>query len=136
MIPALYFPQSQKQSRIIGGKNAFPGWNEGLRMVFTFLLVVFSWIFFRAESTGKALAILSGIFSSGFFTTPSVFTVKQSIVPLLVLLVMEWFRRRREHPMQIKNETALQRRLLDAMVILLIFVYDDFSDQEFIYFQF
>jgi D-alanyl-lipoteichoic acid acyltransferase DltB (MBOAT superfamily) len=123
MIPALYFPQTQKQSLIIGGKNMLPGWKEGIRMIFTFFLVVLSWIFFRAETLDKAMAIQSGIFSSGLFSMPYVYTIKQSLIPLLFLLAMEWFRRRREHPMQMKNETVWQRRLLDAVVILFIFVF-------------
>lgn len=121
---------------IIGGKHTFPGWNEGIRMVFTFLLVVLSWIVFRADSVDQALGIYTRIFSTGIFSIPSIFAIRHLVLPLLTLLSLEWFRRRRGHPMQMKNETALQRRLLDALVIMMIFVYGDFTDQEFIYFQF
>lgn len=132
----IFIPQTRKITPVAGGKNLFPSLSEVFQILLTFLIVVIAWVFFRAESLPKALAFLEHIVTGGFLSIPYVYSVKLYLIPLLFMVILEWFRRHREHPLSMKNESSFQRRLLDALVILLIFVFGDFSDQAFIYFQF
>jgi hypothetical protein len=45
------------------GLNRRPAWRRPLRVAVTFVLVSFSWIFFRAGSIREALALIGNLFS-------------------------------------------------------------------------
>ena len=50
-----------------------------MKRIIVFILIVFTWIFFRAESGADAFTYIAGIFNSGY-APPS--------IPLLMLLFM------------------------------------------------
>ncbi len=49
--------------RLAGGKAALPKW---LAWALTFLFVNLAWVFFRADTVGQGLALLGGLFRSGW----------------------------------------------------------------------
>ena len=54
--------------------------------------MIFSWIFFRANSVKEAVDIISRIFSKSFFEAPTPFVLKY-LVWIIPLIVIEWIQR-------------------------------------------
>jgi D-alanyl-lipoteichoic acid acyltransferase DltB (MBOAT superfamily) len=108
-----------------------------IESISTFIIVVFSWIFFRADSLSHALGYVSGIFSVSLFTLPAV-VPKTSITILIVLFsILEWFGRNGEYAIQnfLFNRPKALRWAMYYCIILMILFYA-ITSQRFIYFQF
>lgn len=110
---------------------------EVLSILLTFLLISFTWIFFRADSIQQALLIISKIFSGSIFYAP-LNVPKSFVIALLIAFVwIEWVGR--------WNEFAIQKFGLDwskglryvfyYAVIFTLFWFGG-NEQQFIYFQF
>jgi len=113
-----------------------PSFRELVSMVSTYLLVVFSWIFFRAESISQAVDYINIIFSESLVSYPEV-DPRSLIVIIACFLAIEWFGRERQHPLADMNSikaTSLRWGLYFSIIsIILLF---KTSTQQFIYFQF
>jgi D-alanyl-lipoteichoic acid acyltransferase DltB (MBOAT superfamily) len=101
-----------------------------IRRIAVFILIVFTWIFFRAESGADAFSYIAGIFSSGY-SAPS--------MPVLMLFVMVicylygWLKEYRS--LNFMEKPAVKSIASIIMLAwILIFASSDASD--FIYFQF
>lgn len=107
----------------------------GLETAFTLIIVMFAWIFFRAESAQQAFAYLSRLFSPSLFTLPKVHPILISSIAMSFFLA-EWLQRRKEHALQIELiENKFLRWGIYYGVVLLILFYAG-GQQEFIYLQF
>ncbi len=126
------------------GKN-IPSLSELMRMLLTFSLTVFAWIFFRAESIDHAFQFIQDmavglLHLSAYVDTLKLIYFKIGLtVPLLLVtfILMEWFGR--AHAYAIAALPArLRRPVRYAAYYALIFSLFWFSGkgQEFIYFQF
>ena len=125
---------------IVAKGKHFPTINELFSMLSTFGLVVFGWIFFRAESLEHAIDYISGIFSFDLFSWPYFMGIKEAVITILfivLLIVMEWMGREQEYA--IKTIALRWRKpfrwCFYYVIVMLIFLFGSKS-QEFIYFQF
>ena len=105
-----------------------------VRRIFVFHLVVLSWVFFRAESVGKAFAMLS---PQSFLTDgpvwPALLFVAIHAVPMLLLdLYLE--KTGEEYPMEQKNPPWRLATAFSLVILTLLFSGNQIS--AFIYFQF
>jgi hypothetical protein len=75
---------------------------QGFQIFFTFALVCFGWIFFRAENITHAMSILAKIFSSSLLSIPSFRWYDILAVVLLVLgfLFIEWLGREDQYAIE------------------------------------
>lgn len=114
------------------------------RIVFTFILINLTWVFFRADSVGHAMNYLKGIFTTLFeagaitFLNDSLFP-KGYIALLLigVLIFLELINRKKDHFLDIAHKSFQNRLLTYLTTILILIMFGSFySDKEFIYFQF
>ena len=109
-------------------------------MILTFFIISFGIILFRAESVYEAMGYFTGIFTHSLFSIPSMPMGMSVVLFVFILLVLEWYKRDFEHPLQFSNNTSvLQTRLryaLDYVIILLIVFFGNFESSQFIYFQF
>jgi hypothetical protein len=109
-------------------------------MATTFLLVVFAWIFFRAESIAQAFAIINRIFSPTLFSNP-IFPEKGkamwTILIVVAFMVIEWIGRDAPYALG-KLGLGWKRyaRYLMYYAIIVAIFYFGGDSQEFIYFQF
>ena len=117
-----------------------PNLKEFFQMLSTFLLAVIGWILFRAESIGQAIDYFLHMFSRSLFSLSGVDGKKKLLWCLLVLIV-EWLQRNKQHALQISGNKILSTSVaricfyvLLSFVILYFFCTHDKSD--FIYFQF
>ena len=116
-------------------------WRHLPQILCTFVLVVFGWILFRAESITQAWQYICGIAGQN---TETVRFVMHSweYIPLVVTIVfmlgIEWLNRSETHSFAIQQTISNQwlRRILYVAVVLMILYLGQFHYNQFIYFQF
>jgi len=88
------------RQRIFG---RLPRWLNGiLSNLFVVVFMLFSWIFFRANSVGAAMNIISRICSRSFFSIPDSF-VLQYLKWCVPLLVIEWVQRNGKYTLDLQQ---------------------------------
>jgi len=134
---------------VLGHKKSFnssaedkiiPSLKDGLSMVLTFILVSFSYIFFRAENLSHALNYTSTIFSETLFKIPyfengtaSIPTITISIIFILV----EWIGRKDQFAIQTLGfKWSRHTRIIMYLIITTTVFLNMGDEQQFIYFQF
>lgn len=144
-LPSLLFDQNRQYLDIVAKGKVFPTFKELYLMGSTFMLTVFAWIFFRAESMTKAFEYIEGIFSKSFFTKPSgkvFFSVENhpAIILLIVIVfyIIEWIGRESKYALEKMNlMNKYVRWSLYYVLAFAVYWYSDSSEsQQFIYFQF
>jgi D-alanyl-lipoteichoic acid acyltransferase DltB (MBOAT superfamily) len=134
-IPLYLLGVNRKNIEIVGQDRWLPNITEILQMSYTFILFCLALAFFRSPSLPDSLAYVKGLFSASFFTIPA--SNFLGVIPLLALFnTIEWFSRKKEHPLEISHLPLTVRwstYLLLGFVIILAF---DKNPNAFIYFQF
>lgn len=125
------------------GKN-MPYRSDLVKMAFTFLLVAFGLVIFRAESISSLYGYLHGIFFNDYFPFNKISSV--SSIPYFLFLILlsvslfalEWYCRNREYVLQslnfVKNRYA--KVIIYAMFFIFINLFANVAPKQFIYFQF
>lgn len=135
-IPLILSGNNRKNTNLVASNTWYPSFKEFFQMFFTFNLVVFAWIFFRAETIEKALLYFNGMFEIVTFEAYTrIFNYQENIF-ILILILVEWFQRRKEHGLDIQfiKQTWLRRFIY--LVIVLMIVWFMGKNESFIYFQF
>ncbi len=106
----------------------------------TFLLTVFAWIFFRAESISHALSYIRGIFSASLFTIPLFEGRRRALITVVLViffLCVEWLGRRDQFAIEklLNTMPRFLRWFVYYGIIVLIWQFG-IKEQTFIYFQF
>lgn len=135
-IPLMLANRNKNNVEIVAANNCLPSIKDFFNMVSTFVLVVFAWIFFRANDLQHAFSIVSEIFSASIFSVPE-YLPKKVFVFLFLLLGIEWVSRKTDHALSsfALNWPKFLRLVFYYGIIFLIF-YCAGEGQEFIYFQF
>lgn len=116
-------------------------WRHLPQIVCTFVLVVFGWILFRAESITQAWRYMCGIAGQNTVTTHFILH-SWEYIPLIFTIVfmigIEWINRAETHSFAIQQTISNQwlRRILYVAVVLMILYLGQFHYNQFIYFQF
>ena len=121
---------------VVAESSWFPSLREAGQILFTFLMVVLAWVFFRSESLASALEYLSFMFTK--FNFPPIY--KNGLYSVGSLLFLDWIFRKDER----LNFTFLEiidKRVLGIVevVVIIAVVYLislNTSSGQFIYFQF
>lgn len=113
------------------------------KIVFTFSLTCFAWIFFRSENINNAFSYLKRAFSTVIHgkSYQEIYTYiiqgnKIIFFTLPILLMFEWFQKDKDNPLEIDNFSAYLRWATYLFIFFLIWFLGRFDYQEFIYFQF
>ncbi|MFL3657250.1 MAG: MBOAT family O-acyltransferase [Opitutales bacterium] len=135
-LPLVVFKDNRRYLNTVAMGRYLPSFSEIVSMISTYLLVVFAWIFFRAESMSQAVDYINIIFSESLVSYPEV-DPRSLIVIIACFLAIEWFGREKQHPLADMNSikaTSLRWGLYFSIIsIILLF---RTSTQQFIYFQF
>ena len=139
-IPLLFLNRNRTNLGIVAEGRMVPKFKEILQMGTTFLLTVLAWIFFRAENISHAFSFYKGLFNPSFFNVP-LFTGRKSalttIFLILVFTIIEWSGRGNSYGIKSLNLQSFKRQFVIYILVLLsIFYFGSFSNNEFIYFQF
>ena len=135
-IPLFLRGTQKKHQKIVGYGKRFPSIRECANMGITFMLVLFAWIFFRSPDLHFALQYVTSLFSPTLFDLPD--PSSELVIGLfwiVVLFVVEWIARLKEHPLQdLTLRTELRWGVY--MVLSILIVSNLAEPQTFIYFQF
>jgi len=131
-LPSIITNNNRNYLNTIAENKKFPPLKEILKLFITFIIVTMLWIVFRANSITDAWVYFSNIFKPDFFTIPS----KLGGIPMILLLiVMEWYARTDNFPLEkLKLNTPIRWGIY-IMLFILIIVFAG-EDKVFIYFQF
>jgi len=124
----------------VAENRIIPSLNEFFSMLLTFVLVSFSYIFFRAENLSHAWTYLSTIFSKSLFLIPDFYGKSDAIITLFLIsifLFIEWFGRKDKFAIERLGLASkkLYRHTTYYFIIILIIWFIG-KPQQFIYFQF
>jgi D-alanyl-lipoteichoic acid acyltransferase DltB (MBOAT superfamily) len=133
-LPLLLTNNNRNHIDVVAVDKYLPNVKEFFQILFTFVLVCFAWIFFRADSLSHSLEYISLMLSGniGEFTTPFVL-----LVLIVFLISIEWLGRRQSHSLQnIIMYPVFLRRLFYVFILFLIILFMPNEANSFIYFQF
>ena len=126
-----------KRFKTIVASNKFtPSFKETTSMLFTFFLVSFSNIFFRAESMFHAKKYIYNILSNPFTSVPDTPPITV-IILLIIFIFLEWLGR--EGKYGIENLFSSYNRVLRwimYLILVILILYYAGAEQPFFYFQF
>ena len=137
-LPLILTGKNRKYTNQVAEGRLLPTIQEAGQMFLTFILVVMGWIIFRAESIGQAWGYVCGMFDKSLLSIPQSGSSRmiRYVVCIVLLLVMEWLQRGKEHGLEISRFAPHLRFALLIIVIELILVYMASTPSQFIYFQF
>ncbi|MFK8060925.1 MAG: MBOAT family protein, partial [Polaribacter sp.] len=137
-LPLMFLKLNRKNIDIVAEKSFYPSIRDFFSILITFILTVFAWIFFRAESLAHGFQIVSEIFSTSIFTFPE-FTSK-FLYLILFLVGIEWLNKEKEYPLKFEVYQSKLKKIVDYILISIliwaIIIWNSNKEVEFIYFQF
>ena len=135
-LPLILLGANRKYTNQVAECRLLPSWREAIQMLLTFALVVLGWIIFRSQSITEAWNYILHCISWSLFSMPMVIGgLKKTIFFTVILLVVEWFNRSKEHSLEIRHLPVVVRYVLYYILVLCILEFGG-SSQSFIYFQF
>ncbi|MCQ2308682.1 MAG: MBOAT family protein [Bacteroidales bacterium] len=142
-LPLILLGKNRKNTNIVAEGRLLPSFGEFSRMLLTFALVVIGWIIFRAESIGQAWEYVCGMMQFGTlkavyrFFLPNRLLCWPTNLLIIIMLVVEWLQRDKQHGMSFSNKYILLRWLCYLIISMCIYYnYLSGNAGEFIYFQF
>lgn len=136
-LPLILLDKNRKYLDEPGGKYNLPTFRESLLMGWTFLLVVIGWVIFRADNLTCMWEYFKRMFTDFHFY--GAHPTKMTIIWIMVLMVVEWIERKRNHPFDIACHGLLRYRAARWCLYLLVAYVCLFYcgvQGDFIYFQF
>ncbi len=131
-LPLILRGKNRKYTDNVATNRMMPTFKELVQISFTFLLAALGWIIFRSDNISQTVQIFSSIFSTSLFQMP---VLSKTFIFVLVMLVVEWINRDKEHPFQINIKSKLLRYVIYYAVMLTIVIFSG-NQETFIYFQF
>jgi alginate O-acetyltransferase complex protein AlgI len=144
MTPSLLLGNNRNNLHIVAPNRWFPSIKALFNISLTFVLVLFAWIFFRAENITHASQYIAGIFQPSLFSKPFIIepATDMPILPLKILLfivifvLIEWVGREGQHALaHIGKIPTVLRWIIYYVLAMTILLYSGKTEQ-FIYFQF
>lgn len=139
-LPLLLTKRHRDHIEIVAKGRVLPSFKEFTKIITTFALTLFAWIFFRSESLAHAGKYIAGIFSKSLFTMPEYPGIFDSLILLFLIFIfmtIEWIGREKEYAIAgiaaIKNQYI--KWVLYYLLIMVIFLFAG-KEEHFIYFQF
>lgn len=131
-LPLILSGKNRKYTDNVAMNRTMPTFKELMQMSFTFLLAALGWIIFRSDNISQTVQIFSSIFSTSLFQMP---VLSKTFIFVLLMLVVEWINREKEHPFQISIKSKFLRYVIYYAIMLTIVIFSG-NQETFIYFQF
>ena len=142
IMPSIIFNTNRNNLEMVAPGRYLPSLKEFFQIALTFSLMVFAWIFFRAENLKHALSYISKIFSVSFFTKPSLLMshtilTKPLFLLIFVFIVIEWLGRQQQYAIAVFTYSWPKAiRYVFYYLIIIGILWFSGKEQQFIYFQF
>ena len=133
-MPLILLGKNRRYTNIVAEGRMLPSLKELAQMLLTFVLAVFGWIIFRSESIGQAWEFVAGIFCNGLLTVPQIPGL--TLVFALVMFVVEWLNRSREHGLVVDGIRQRWIRWIVYYALVFAIILFSHESETFIYFQF
>lgn len=139
-LPLLLTNNNRNNLETVAQGKLFPNIKELSFMLLTFGLIVFAWIFFRANNIGHAIGYISEILSPSLFSIPKFAGMGRALTTIIlvaIFVLVEWKGREGQYAISnlgIKWKRPLRYAMYYAIIIA-IFWFGG-KEQQFIYFQF
>lgn len=139
------FSKSKNRGHTRKSNKLLPSPKVLLNMIFVFLLVCTTWIFFRAQTVTEAAIIYKKLFLEiarfdAYRTLGMLFDhspIRKRIIFFLALAIgAEWLQREREHPLYLDYLPRILRWTTYTILLMLILRYGMQTAGEFVYFRF
>lgn len=134
-MPSLLLQNNRSHLDTVAADSFFPSLRETFQMLLTFILICFTWVFFRADNLSDATVVIKQIFSPSLFTRP----LMLPRIPFVIIALMigtDWLGRNSATTLNFLDRwPAVIRWLFYFGLVMLIFLMYR-RDQSFIYFQF
>lgn len=136
LLPLMLGKAHKRNTGVVAENSMFPTPGELLSMMITFSLTMVAWVFFRAANVTEAFGYLSAMFDFRHYTVPHNIGMG-TVMPLIAMLVVvEWFQRKREYGLEISHVPQVLRWSAYFVLTGLIAYFATEQDLTFIYFQF
>jgi D-alanyl-lipoteichoic acid acyltransferase DltB (MBOAT superfamily) len=145
-IHALYYMPLQisnrhrKNIQVVAKGKFLPTFTEAIRILGTFILVAFGWIFFRAENLNHAISFIKEMLSLSIFSIPNLPKAELLMTAIIIIffIILEWLGRENDYAIEklCVKQPLLIRWGFYALIIFLIGMYMQTKETPFIYFQF
>lgn len=141
ILPDILFKSKKTVTSVVAEGRLFPNAVEFLQVTTTFLVTVFAWIFFRAESLTHAFQYVHDIFTFRDINPFAHIKLRRSIVCILLIIpfiLIEWIGRESNYAIETLGLKwpRIWRWLFYSIIIFVIGMYMHSGGGEFIYFQF
>lgn len=138
-IPLLLSNNNRKNMNNIENRSRLLFVKDLVKILFTFSLICFTWIFFRAGTLHQAIEMISKIFSMSIVDVPDFNnrgTAFKFVILVIVFILIEWFGRKSKYAIEKHFSTnSLLRYSFYYSIVVLIYFFGA-AQQDFIYFQF
>jgi D-alanyl-lipoteichoic acid acyltransferase DltB (MBOAT superfamily) len=143
-LPLLLTKKNRRHLDTVAQGRPFPNIPETFKMLITFGMTVFAWIFFRAESITHAYLYISKMISGSFELSSFIrcYQYLQKVgypflLMLIVFLILEWIARDKKHAFE-SIGSGWKRPFRYALYysFVAIVIWYSGEEQQFIYFQF
>ena len=121
---------------IVAKGKMFPSLKEFFYMGKTFSLIVFTMVFFRAESLTHAFQYFKGIFQYSLLEVPEALPIPV-IILTVIFIIMEWIHRDKQYGLQF-DDAKIPKVIRWCLYLVISFTIAVFfgKGNPFIYFQF
>jgi D-alanyl-lipoteichoic acid acyltransferase DltB (MBOAT superfamily) len=146
-VPLILSGSFGKRKKLKPGKYGLPKSVDLIKMCLTFLLVAFGLIFFKASSIGNAISYINKLLSFAIFDVTTAYYDLLALglhlyvlVFVLLLMITEWTCRKKQHNLEIENDSVLLRNKYFRWILYILLIVVTFLckgvEAQFIYFQF
>jgi alginate O-acetyltransferase complex protein AlgI len=132
-LPLVLMGATRNHMDTVAAGRLVPSLADVAKMLTTFCLTLFAWVFFRADSIPHAVGYLNRLLMGGWTGAPS-YTAGLAFV--CVILLIEWLQRERLHGLQIDVMPRGVRWAVYYGLIAAVFFLGNTGHVPFIYFQF
>lgn len=136
IMPSIIFNTNRNNIEIVAKGKTLPSFSEFTSIGLTFLLTMFAWIFFRADSVISAFNYIHNIFKISLFSIPDLKDISL-LSTIAFLFIVEWLGRENSFALE-QLECKINKALRWSFYITLIACISSHigGDKQFIYFQF
>ena len=141
LVMLILLNRNKKYEYVVAYDKTVPSLKELGQMLLVFLLATIGWVLFRAPSMADAWQYLNGMMQFGTlrasyrFFKPDELLVYPMNVLIIIMLVVEWIQRKKQHGLQMNIKQWYIRYPIYLAIIGMILYFSN-SASTFIYFQF
>lgn len=135
-IPLILSGSFFKKNKLETSRWGLPKITDLGKMILTFLLVTFSFIIFRADNIGMAWDYFQNLCSPSLFSRPDASGITGLVVTIIIMVVLEWIQRSKEHAMDLSSVKSVILRFCIYYLMLFVTFALGGHTENFIYFQF